>query len=277
MGRHLALFCLLSSPAWADCTSEHYGDVSALHLIEASDQFFDICYDARYGADVELARPWLRKALTLGLDKYGVAEPWRATVFLVPQATSSTGPGYVVNRCDTSAQTCEIHYLTPSAWPDWTRYGVCWPNMQEYHAHYIVHEMMHTVQFSLESDSERWIWEALAEYDAYQHSSTWNRTGGINNLLELAHYSHQDDILYALALDGQEYLLTRDDAYVGGAVIMLFLADTYGEEMHLALLQKPMNEVLEGRGASVAAAYAELVEWFEARPEHETYERCRRM
>ena len=69
MGRHLALFCLLSSPAWADCTSEHYGDVSALHLIEASDQFFDICYDARYGADVELARPWLRKALTLGLTR----------------------------------------------------------------------------------------------------------------------------------------------------------------------------------------------------------------
>ena len=148
--------------------------------------------------------------------------------------------------------------------------------MADYHAHYLTHEMMHTIQNTLESDVGRWIWEALAEYDAYLHTTIWNRQGGINNLLELTHYSDKEHIIYGQSLDGREYLMTeKNEAYVGGTVIMLYLAERFGESIHKDLLMHPMSEILEERGATVAEEFDGLVSWFWARPEHQTYERCR--
>lgn len=269
--------CLLPDQASAQCESVHYQDVTALHLIPAVDQHFTICYDARYAADVDFARHWLVQALRIGAEKYHVisprhdGKPLHTIVFLVPHSTSSTRPGYVVNHCcteDETRVTSEIHYLTPGAWPDWTMVGICWPNMDEYHAHYLVHEMMHTVQLSLETDdTDSFSKEALAEYDAFVHTTEWGRTGGINNLIELAYQSHRDRIYMTRALDGT-VKLSAENRYVGGAVIMLFYASQYGESFHKTILAQGAPEV-------DVATFETFRAWFNGREEHGSHERCR--
>ena len=277
----LVMSLCVVSPVWAECESQQYGDVTLLQLIPAEDQFFTICYDSRYEDDVEFTRTWLRKALEVGRTKYGVVspthreKPLHTVVFLTPENTSSTRPGYVVNHCcfeDGGRYITEIHYLTPSVWPDWTRYGVCFVNMEEYHAHYLVHEMIHTVQWSMEGERDSWTLEGLAEYDAYFHSTDWNRTGGVNNLIELADYSHRHRIWYAQSLDGNGKL-GSENMYVGGAVIMMFYADQLGESVHAQFLRSSVEEVLALYGSR--DWYGDLREWFDNREEHESYERCR--
>ena len=271
--------CLYTSPAWAECESQQYGDVTLLQLMPAEDQFFTICYDSQYQDDVETVRTWLRRALEIGRNKYGVISPihkdrpLHTVVFLVPKNTSSTRPGYVVNHCcfeDGDRYITEIHYLTPSAWPKWTMYGVCFVDMQEYHAHHLVHEMMHTVQWGLGGERDWWTWEALAEFDAFFHSTHWNRTGGINNLIELADYSHRHRIWYAQSLDGSGKLSSENE-YVGGAVIMMFYAEKLGEDIHRQFLQSSVTESLIPYEPQ--SWFTLLKDWFDGREEHQTRER----
>ena len=290
MTRHLIAIILtilaFSSVSEAQCESRHYNDVTALHLIPAVDQYFTVCYDPQFPQDAEFAKYWLNEALQIGIEKYGVTaphyqgKPLKTVVFLAGQPTSASDAGYVVNRCCVDEGTeyvTEIHYLTPAAWPDWTSYGVCWINMTEYHAHYLVHEMMHTVQFGLwDRDVPNWIAEALAEYDAFFHTTQWNRVGGVNNLIELAYQSHADRIYYGVSLLNWRPTITVDNAYVGGATVMMFLAERFGEEIHSRLLETQLMDVLTQRDTHPWVSFWNLKNWLSGREELRTIERCSR-
>ena len=115
--------------------------------------------------------------------------------------------------------------------------------------------------------------EALAEYDAYHYSSTWNRVVGIEYLLELADYSHRHRIYWTESLTG-EVKLWAESEYVGGAVIMMFLKDKYGEAIHNELLRKEYQDVFSGSRELDRQVFQEFKDWFDGKEEIVTWERC---
>ena len=280
-----ALLVLVAVPVAAqDCESRHDQDLNQIDFTAWVERDFTVCFHQNHVGDVELSRWWLIKALRTGREKYGVTRPTyegtplHTTLFLTPRETHYARPGYTVNFCcdnEDGAAYAEIHYLTPELWPDWRRYGICWDRMMDYHAHYIFHEMMHTIQASIEGPRDSWTWEALAEFDAYHYSSTWNRERGVEYLLELADYSHRHRIYFAQDLDGGARFLSENE-YVGGTVIMMFLRDKFGEGIHNEMLRKEPNEVFRGPQRIDQATLEEFRAWFDGKEALlETHDRCR--
>jgi hypothetical protein len=128
----------------------------------------------------------------------------------------------------------------------------------DYHPHYVMHEMSHVVQFGLESGSgpPTWIVEGLAEYDGFFYTTAYNRTTAIDSLIRHVYYEREQIFCCSSGI-------STSSVYYGGAAIMLFLAERFGEEIHVELLTTPLEDVLEQRGTTVEETYGELQAWFE--------------
>ena len=188
------------------CDSHDYPNVTRMRLLPMVHPYFTICYDPANVADLKLVRKAARNAIRIGRDKYGLRRPvhheggpLHTVIFLLPDGASAR-PGYFFNWCcyqkDGNEYVAEIHMMAPSAMPDWTGYGICYPNMREYMYSVVAHEMMHSIHrsFDWDYDYRDIVIEGLAEYDSYFYTTPWARTGGVNNLLELADGSHKDRI-----------------------------------------------------------------------------------
>ena len=261
--------------AGAECNSHYDPDSSGLNWASVTYQLYTICYDSRYQNDVAVVKRWLDATLELGWQKYGVARPTRrgkdlyTTVFLPPVATGYTSQGLVRTACcvdDGSGYRAEIHYLTPSAWRGYALGRLDIP-VSDYHPHYVMHEMSHVVQLSFESESRSepptWIIEGLAEYDGFFYATEYNRTTAIDSLIRYVHQRDREKIFCCLTLGSSG--ISTSSVYYGGAAIMMFLAERFGEGIHVELLTTPLTEVLEQRGTTVAETFAELRAWFEQR------------
>ena len=249
-------------------------------VISTVSQEFTVCYDPEFADDLALFREWVAKGMELGLHKYGFAGPVtrdgeRADVliFLPPAPTARTRRGYIGfttgRRSDLSngAWRAELHYLTPSAWGDPPYGGLSYPSAEEYHAHYIVHETMHVVQFGLEDtseyDAQKWIWEALAEYDGYFHTTEWNRTEAIYRLFDRSEEKNLPAAIYCCqTLRGDIPAMVTTDVYYGGAIVMMFLAEHFGERFHARLFASPMAEPMLARQTTVYEAFTRFQSWY---------------
>ena len=268
---------------FAQCESFD-SDTTALGLtpavITTVGQNFTVCYDPDFADDLALFREWIPKGMELGLQKYGFVgpltrdgEPADVVVFLPPRPTTRTRRGYIGfttgRRSDLSngAWRAELHYLTPSAWGNAPYGGLSYPSAEEYHAHYIVHETMHVVQFGLEDTKEyeapKWIWEALAEYDGYLHTTEWNRTEAIYRLFDRSEEKDLPAKIYCCrTLRGGNSAIVTTDVYYAGAIVMMFLAENFGAEIHRDLFDAPMAELIAGRGNTVDATFTQFQTWY---------------
>ena len=238
-------------------------------------QLYTICYDSRYQNDVSVVKRWIDATLELGWQKYGVARPTRrgkdlhTTVFLPPVATGYTSQGLTRAGCcygdyEDGPVYAEIHYLTPSAWSGDRLGGLDIP-VADYHPHYVMHEMSHVVQFGFDSGwyPPTWIIEGLAEYDGFFHTTAYNRTTAIDSLIRYVHRYERERVFCCRTLGNSG--IATSSFYYGGAVIMIFLAERFGEGIHVELLTTPLKKVLERRGTTVTKTFDELRAWFEQR------------
>ena len=258
--------------AGAECNSHYDPDSSELNWASVTYQLYTICYDSRYQNDVAIVKRWLDATLELSQQKYGIAHPTRygrdvyTTVFLPPVATGYTSQGLVRTACcygdDPVYAYAEIHYLTPSVWSG-NRLGGLGIPVADYHPHYVMHEMSHVVQLSFESESRSepptWIIEGLAEYDAFFYSTAYNRTTAIDSLIRRVYQSEREQLFCCSSG------ISTSSVYYGGATIMIFLAERFGEEIHVELLTTPLEVLLVRRGTTAEETYRELQVWLEQR------------
>ncbi len=261
------------SSAGAECDSRDDDPyLSGLNWASLTYQLYTICYDERYKDDVAIVKRWIDAALELGWQKYGVARPTyrgrpiHTTVFLPPVPTQYTSEGLVQVKCcwTEGLVSAELHYLTPSAWLDNPLGGLGIP-AKDYHPHYVMHEMLHVVQYSFPqgSRSPSWIIEGLAEYDSFFYTTRYNRTTAIDLLIRHVHRYDREKIFCCRTLGSSGIATTS--VYYGAAVIMMFLAERFGEGIHVDLLTTPLEEVLKRRGTTVTKTFDELRAWFEQR------------
>ena len=163
----------------------------------------------------------------------------------------------------------ELHYLTPSS-PVWSgpHLGSLDIPADKYHQHYIMHEMMHVIHMGVTTsaakwNTPRWIKEGLAEYDGFFHSNHYNRTTAIDALINRVYEQHRDDVHCCTTLKGANRSISTTRVYYGGATILMFLAEEFGESIHVELLNEPVRAVLERRGSSLDQVFSDLRRWLE--------------
>ena len=214
-----AVLVFLPHVAAAQCNSRYDSNLSGLNWASVTHQFYTICYDERYEDDVAIVKRWLDATLELGRQKYGIDRPTyqgrdlHTTVFLPPVATKYTSEGVFHTRCchGNVPSRAEIYYLTPSVWSG-DRFGRLQMPAKDYHPHYVMHEMMHVVQYGFPQYTRppSWIIEGLAEYDGFFYSTAYNRTTAIDSLIRYVHQYDREKIICCRTLDGRsEITATR--------------------------------------------------------------------
>ena len=258
----------------AQCVSSQDPSLNQYYWVPIVGQFYTLCYTRGLEDDANQVRRWVDDSYQLGRVKYGITTPTnrergtlRTTVFLPPEPTSYTGRGRVVNFCCWGSEEgydSEMHYLSPAAWGDPPYGGLRYPSGEDYHAHYVMHEMVNLLHYSLEEQNRltSWIREGLAEYDGYFHSTEWNRTVGIDRLFEYVNRRKRGDIHCCLTLSG-ELSIGSSDIYYGSAVIMVYLAEHFGEEIHVELFKDSLTDILRSRlGMGPWQTFAHFSTWF---------------
>ena len=270
----LATVLLAGSAAANPCRSERDDTgVESMHLIAITLLYVTVCYDPDHPEDGRIGSHWVRRALRIGREKYGIHRPTargrrlHITLFLPPRPTTWAYPGLTVNFCcfrDGDSYRGEIHYLAPSA-PEWAghRGGVPHP-LPDYHAHYIVHEMMNLIHYSIDTDEypASWVREGLAEFDGYMHTTRYGRTRAIEDLLSKV--SREDaPKIYCCRTAGNpaRQTIATESVYFAGAAVMYYFALRFGEHTHRRFFDEPIRDVIESNGSTVSRFFDEMRRW----------------
>ena len=271
-----AVACILVGfPSLAVAQCESRVDTTPVDYLEYREARYTICYSAAYPDDLDFVDEWVSRAFDLGLQKYGVAtpmyesEPFYLTVYLPGAATASTSQGLVRMACcypDGKTTHAEIHYLTPSAWEGDVLGGLGQPP-EHYHPHYITHEVVHFFQWACCWVAARdsgyrwptWLTEGMAESDGYRHTTAYGGTTAIGKLHQRIREQEGDSVIYGQTLLSEQGFVVTNEYWAGGWV-MNYLADRYGDEIHVDLLRQPLADVLSTYGASIGAFFSDLVD-----------------
>ena len=235
---------------------------------------YTIYYRQEYEQDVEFVRTWMDRAESLMLDKYGLQRHgYDISIYLPSAPTQHAGRGQSTLICCRSDGTGEIHYLTPSA-PAYGEgtLGTLRLSADDYHSKTLVHEYITVGHIRIaEGDKSRgfqyfsapsWFVQGLQEYDGTFHSTESNRTTGYERLLDYAERSLQDTF----------YNFGSSSIYFGGLLLQRFLAEQYGEGIHLDLLtsEQPtfdlaLDEQLAIHGRTASEAFDDFQRWFQTK------------
>jgi len=210
--------------------------------IEARHATYTIYYEPGYEADRDFAQTWLDRTESLMRSKYAVAATgYKVNVYLYSTANDHAGIGHA--QVQTSGNSATIHYLAPTA-PAWqttiSTTSLRLPYDQNYHAKVIVSEyiaLAHTaVQATRTSgwryyDAPSWVSQGLQEYDGFFHSTEFNRTAGFAKMREFGRTNLEK---FTCCQDGLPLIA---DTYNGGALFMAYLAERFGEDIHVRLLR----------------------------------------
>ena len=158
----------------------------------------------------------------------------------------------------------EIHYLTPSAWRGELLGGLGQPP-EYYHPHYITHEAVHFFQYACCRTEARargyrppsWITEGMAESDGYRHTTEYSRSTGIEKLNKRVLEREVDSVVYGQNLLSEQALVVSSVYWAGGWV-MNYLAERYGDEIHVEMLGHNLPEILSKRGTSIERTFHEM-------------------
>ena len=271
----VVLLALFPSTAWSQCKSMATSD-SYQYLSYQTDNY-TICYSANHPEDLSYVSHWVFQAFELGKTKYKVTEPtygeteFKLTLFFPSESNGRTSQGRVTMWCcvteynnDVGGTTyAEIHYLTPSAWEGETLGGLG-QIPEYYHAHYITHEVSHFFQWTYRAEAREqgykwlpWIFEGMSESDGYRHTTEYSSTIGISKLNNKVLNGELGSIVCCQGLDLREELSVTD-VYWAGGWIMNYLAERFGDEVHIDILQRPLRTVLMERGLSLTGLFLEL-------------------
>ena len=254
--------------------------------LEFASAQYSICYTAEYSADIAFVEEWMDHALLLMEDKYGVPTltyrqlPLTVNVMLVPMSigeanVSKTGFFCCWGYGEGAGANYQRHgwygfipYLTPShsdwdARPTWGRMGL---PPDDYHAKNIVHEFTHAIQRSIPGERPpQWVTEGMAEYEGMFNATEYNRTDGFDSLVRYVHDEIPDQLR---CCGGNPPTFSTTDIYFGGALIMKYLADTFGEDFHVRLVrhQHPSFEAalaaeIEASGSTIQETFDGLLAW----------------
>ena len=276
------------SDADARLTSTARGQCSAydatIDWMEASYPGYSICYTQDYVADVEFVKRWIDHAAGLTRTKYKVdhlRNPRGQTeldlyIMLLPEPNDDADTSTTRFKCCYDASgalssyesIAQIPYLTPSH-PEWgTRptWGQLGYPPDDFHAKNLVHEFTHAGQFSIwgfQRTVPYWVSEGLAEYEGMFNSTEYNRTAGFDSLVRYVHDRIPDRIYCCQTLEGATPTFGTSDGYFGGALIMKFLADTYGEQLHVRLVRHQHSTFIEAVAAEIEAAGSTVPQAFD--------------
>ena len=238
---------------------------------------YTIYYVREYEQDVEFVRGWMDHTESLMLSKYDLQRTgFHISIYLHPAPTNRAGVGLATLLCCSSG-TGQIHYMTPSA-PAWeeaqkrgTTTSLGEPFDDDYHAAVLIHEYITVGYQRISDDKSRgfryysapaWFYQGLEQHDGMFHSTEANRTTGYERLIDYA----------GIRLRDAFYSFGSSDVYNGGALLMKFMADQYGEGFHVDLLksQQPtfaqaLDKEFAERDRTVSEAYDDFERWFEAK------------
>ena len=262
-------------PNYSICyTQEHSRDmVPVSHLLaQMEDWLF-----AKYDID------------QLAVHDYGLhtSKPMELYFVLIPEPDRNARIGLTQFICchdvdiDTNdANIAWIPYLTLSGWSGEQCLGrLCSPH-NEGHVKNLMHEFTHAVQHTVSVQhcegrrncsiygDPHWSDEALAEYEGIFNTTQHNRTRTFEKLVE--YVSDNDLLVLATSLEYVQSIRPRD-SYFGGNLLLKFLADRFGEDIHYRLThsEDPENLLLaefEAEGLGVIDIFAELKAWMEGLP-----------
>ena len=101
-------------------------------------------------------------------------------------------------------------------------------------------------------------------FNATEH----NRTVGFSSLIRYVHDRIPDRILLATSVGSDAQSITTSDEYFGGNLIIKYLADRFGADIHLRLVDHTyptFNEAMDAEyraaGTTVAEVFKDLQEW----------------
>ena len=254
----------LTAPAGAQCTSAYTDEVNRFEWTVHSDYRFDVCYDRRYEDDFQYALQWINHAYGVGASKYGITHPLAGveelTIFLPPSETSRAKWWLATNFC-CSGGVAEVHVLTAS------KYAAGRGEPIDSFAKVLVHEMMNILFYDIDPRHFRlpsWIREGLSEYEAWMttpHNMAL-MTGGSS--AALPQRVRRADIGFgwtAESLSGRDTTFLVSETYFAGAVVVIVLAEQFGEGFHRQLFESPINDALAGRGVRKWNVFKEIVFW----------------
>lgn len=269
-----------SSSSRGQCSA--YDPASA--WLEAAHAGYSICYTAEYAADVEFVRRWIDHAEELTRTKYGVTQlrnPRGQTelelyIMLLPEPNDDADTGTTRFKCcydpsgelASSGRIAQIPYLTPSH-PEWdtnSTWGWLGYPPDDFHAKNLIHEFTHAGQFTLwgfDRPVPYWVSEGLAEYDGMFNTTERNRTARFDSLVRDVHDRIPDQIFLATTLGSDTPSISTTSGYFAGALIMKYLADRFGEDIHNRLVRHRAPTFDEALAAEFEAAGTTAPEVFE--------------
>ena len=281
-------------PDYSICyTESHSRDVGPVShwLAEIRDWLF-----AKYGIEQLAVFNWNRgpgfsnpKAAALPAHV-----PMELYIMLIPESDAYASVGNTVFLCcyydhndssrdgDGVADRAWIPYLTLSN-SDWQRTSclgrLCTPHNQG-HIKDLMHEFTHAIQRTAQArlctisegcpsgSFNPWPGEGLAEFEGTFNTTPHNRTETFRKLVE---YVADNDLAYLATTLDYKQSLQSVDAYAGSNLLMKFLADRFGEDIHVRLthsapatLEDVLRSEYAAEGVSVFDLFAELKAWMEA-------------
>ena len=265
---------------------------------------YSICYTKAHSSDVGPVSHWLAEVRDWLFAKYDIDElsvfnwnkapafpaivPMELYIMLVPEPDGNADVANTRFLCCEYLTAPSLEAVAPIGWipyltlsnPDWQRYPclgrLCTPHNQG-HIKNLMHEFTHAVQRTVAErlcarpegcpnhGATHWSMEGLAEYEGTFNTTPHNRTETSKKLVQ---YVSEKDLIYlATSLDYTQSLVPKD-TYVGGNLLMKFLADRFGEDIHYRLTHSDVStleDVLlaeyEAEGVSGIDLLAELKAW----------------
>ena len=283
----VVLVCLLSA-LFAAPTVQGRCDIGELYeninWSEVTHDWYTICYTAEYAGDVAFVERWVEHAWQLMRDKYGVTQfvyarynrPLHLFVVLLPAPNADANTGTTRFQCcydESGAYTWEgkfarIPYLAPSH-PEWQRrptWGVLQFPSEGYHIKNIIHEITHAGQHAIYGGYYPrpvpwWVYEGLAEYEGTFNTTESNRLHGFQGLRQYVRDEIPDRVFCCQTLEEGIDTLSTNDAYFGGNLMLLYLKEVLGEDIHARLIRHTHPTLIEALEAEfrVAGTSAEKV------------------
>ena len=235
---------------------------------------FSICYTAEYADDMGFVERWVTQAKERLRTKYQVTDlqnPYSGadlhlSVMLLPQPDDNADTGTTRFMCcyDTSGESnstgsfARIPYLTLSH-KDWDRsstWGALGLPTNDYHAKNIVHEVIHAGQFTIwgfQGSVPGWVHEGLAEYEGMFNVNEYDKTAVVDSLVRYVRDHIPDSIFLATSPGSGAPSISTSDVYFGGSLILKYLAERFGEDIHNRLVRHTYGTFDEALAAEFEA------------------------
>ena len=237
-------------------------------LIAQEDQY-SVCYSQDNEGDIPFV-VGLMDDIQTHMDSKYMDRNGNVYLFLVPEPDQHAQTYLATNFCCFTRgeeKYAYIVYLAPSH-SDWTqadRFGTLGHPTNDYHAWVLMQEYHNAYRWLTVSGAvPSWVSEGLSTYDGLFNTTAWNRTEGFRALVNYVYTNRRDAITFS---SGQ---ITTSDTYFASNLIMKYMADRFGEDVHSYLLshaeptfREAMDVVFDEHNTSAEEEYQSLMSWLE--------------